>query len=116
MASPLNIAQVAKRRKELQDKYGDKSIWLVTNDSPDNQLAGVPAGRVSDAAANAAAFAIARGTHRIAEDHEVAAFHASLKTRTEDLTAREHASRQMYALPPELADLVKAAATRGKKD
>lgn len=116
MASPVSIPAVAKKRNELRDKYGDKSIWLITTDSPDNKVAGIPDGVVSDATAYTASFAIMRGTHREATDSEVAKFKADLATRDERLKQITHDSRQMYALPAELSDLVKALAqSAGKK-
>lgn len=114
-ASPVNIARMCEIEKQFK-AAGRDTVWIATTDCNDNTIAGVPAGRVTEIDARGAAFALLRGTHREATDQEIAACKAEAKAREENLKEREQASKQQYALPPDLADLVKTLATQQAKN
>lgn len=99
----MDFRKVAELRKQLP-----ASVFLVTAAVPANEMVGIPEGQVVELTANAAAIALLKGTHVRATDEQIEKHRDKLSKAAEEYKAREHAAKQMYALPPEMEAMAKA--------
>jgi hypothetical protein len=83
-----------------------ETVYIV---SVDNQVRGTSAGMVCACTREVAARRIFEGTHRLAAEEEIAAYLASEDAERRRIVEEEYRRKQQFALPSELAELVRLA-------
>lgn len=109
----MNIRDYWRGVRQVQDSLPDTEVVVVV--SLQNAERGTTAGRVSECDRDTAARLIFAKTHRPAEAGEVEAFRAEQAEKKRQILKAEYDRKQQFALPEELAALVKAAIGQQEK-
>jgi hypothetical protein len=83
-----------------------EAVYLTSLDS---RTRGTQAGAVCLCSREIAARRIAEGTHRVATEAEVEQYKAHLEAERRRIVEEDYRRKQQFALPSELAELVRAA-------